>query len=90
MVIQLQFDLLDMLSGPSHEKCFSFFIFFNKIHDGRRITCYFQELACMLHRFVLRKQLSLAICCLDFGVILTSHFHVVSLKFGDNTVFLYN
>ena len=47
------------------ENCFS--------DDGRRITCYSQELK-LLHRFVPRKQLTLDICWLNFRVILTSHF----------------
>ena len=54
---------------------FFFFLFFNKIQDGRRITCYSEELE-LLHRFVSRKQLTLVICWLDFGVILKSHFHI--------------
>ena len=56
-----------------------FFHFFNKIQDGRRITCYSEELE-LLHRFVRRKQITLAICWLDFGLIPTSHFHVVYIK----------
>ena len=62
MVIQHKFYLLCMLSGPekkSQENCF--FHFFNKIQDGRRITCYSEELE-LLHRFVPRKKLTLAIC----------------------------
>ena len=54
------------------ENCFSFFQ-----QDGQRITCYSHEL---LHRFVPRKQLTLDICLLHFGVILTSHFCVVYIK----------
>ena len=51
------------------ENCFSCFHFFNKIQDSRRIKCYSLELE-LLHQFVPRKQLTLAI---NFGVILTSH-----------------
>ena len=53
--------------------------FFNKIQDGRQITCYSWELE-LLHRFVPRKQLTLDICWLHFSVILTSHFYVVYIK----------
>ena len=60
----------------SQENCFSFF---NKIQDGWRITCYSEELE-LLHWFVPRKQLTLVICWIDFGVILTSHFHLVYIK----------
>ena len=35
------------------------FLFFNKIQDGQRITCYSHEL---LYRFVPRKHLTLDIC----------------------------
>ena len=81
MVIQLKFYLLCMLSGPEKKsgELFFFFLFFNKIQDGRQIICYSEELE-LLHRFVPRKQLTLAICWLDFGVILTSYFHVVYMK----------
>ena len=58
---------------------FFFFHFFNKIQDGRRITCYSEELE-LFHWFVSRKQLTLVICWLDFGVILKSHCHVVHIK----------
>ena len=60
MVIQLKFDLLCMLSGPEKKELFLFFYFLNKIQDGRQITCYSEELE-LLHRFVPRKQLALAI-----------------------------
>ena len=64
MVIQLEFDLLGMLSGPEkivRRIFFLFFHFFNKIQDGKRNTCYSQELE-LLHRFVPMKELTLAIC----------------------------
>ena len=83
MVIWLysSFYLLCMLIGPEKKsgEMFFYFYFFNKIQDGRRITCYSEELE-LLHRFVPRKQLALAICWLEFGVIPTSHFHVVYIK----------
>ena len=56
MVIQLKFYLLCMLSGPEKKVHF-----FNKIQDGRLVKCYSEELE--LHRFVPRKQLTLAIYC---------------------------
>ena len=70
-----------MLSfGSAHwpwENCQDNF-FFYKIQDGRQITCYSQgqELQ-LLFWFVPRKQLTLDICWLHFGVILTSQFCVV-------------
>ena len=81
MVIQLKFYLLCMLSGSEKKvrRTVFLFPFFNKIQDGWQITCYSEELE-LLHRFVPRKQLTLAICWLDFGVILTSHFHVVYIQ----------
>ena len=80
MVIQLKFYLLCMFSGPEKNvRKIVFFHLFNKIQDGRRITCYSEELE-LLHRFVSRKQLTLAIYWLDSGEILTSHFHVVYIK----------
>ena len=62
MVIQRKFDLLCMLTGPEKKvrRIVSLF-FFNKIQDGRRTTCYSEELE-LLHRFVSSKQLTLAIC----------------------------
>ena len=64
MVIQLKFYLLGMLSGPEknvRKIVFLFFILFNKIQDGQRITYYSEELE-LRHRFVPRKQLTLATC----------------------------
>ena len=61
------------------ENCFSFFIFFNKIQDDWRITCYSRELE-LFHWFVPRKHLTLDICWLYFGVILISNFCVVYIK----------
>ena len=56
MVIQLEFHLVCSvaLRKKSGEL---FFHIFNKIQDGRRITCYSEELE-LLHRFVPRKQLT--------------------------------
>ena len=79
IVIQLKCYLLGMLTGPEKIGGRIVFHFWNKIQDGRRITCYSQELE-LLHRFVRRMQLTLDICWLHFGVILTSHFYVVYIK----------
>ena len=76
MVIQLKFDLLCMLSGSEKKVRRIVFLFFSKIQDGRRITCYSEELE-LLNRFVARKQLTLAICWLDFDV----HTNVVTVLY---------
>ena len=59
----------------SQENCYSFFIFSTTFN----ITCYSKDME-LFHRLVPRKKLTLAICWLDFGVILTSHFHMVYIK----------
>ena len=48
MVIQLKFYFLCMLSGPEKKVRRIVFHFCNKIQDGRRITCYSEELE-LLH-----------------------------------------
>ena len=83
--MQLKFYLLGMLTGPEEFVWRIVFHFFSKIQYGRKITYYSQELE-PLHRFVPRKHLTLAICLLNVGVILTIHviFYVVRLKIGDS------
>ena len=91
IAMQLKFYLSCMLAGPEKFVWRIYYYFFNKIQDGRQVTCCSQELE-PLHRFVpcflSRKHLTLAIYGLDFGVILiikTSYFFLVKLNIGDST-----
>ena len=74
IVIQLKLYLLGMLTGPEKFVCgiVLLFVFFQQSPNWPTNHVLLSG-ASSLHRFVPRNHLNLALCWLDFGVILTSH-----------------